>query len=136
MSMVFRPDLKADWRGAADFLDREGTGGIVAVVSADPTKNVEYLAARYYLEPRWTAVSCPDHLAELEAGQSIVWVSIGLRDGQPVGRLPADLAAADIVQETRNFPGLRLMRVKLDQPRSGRDAVDRSHDREPDERKR
>ncbi len=134
MSMVFRPDLKADWRGAADFLDREGTGGIVAVVSADPTKNVEYLAARYYLEPRWTAVPCPDHLTELAAGQTIVWVSIGLRDGQPVGNLPADFAAAEIVQETRNFPGLRLMRVKLGLSPSGGKALDRSHDREPDGR--
>jgi mannosyltransferase len=114
LSMVFRPDLKADWRGAAAFLDRGGSSGIVAVISADPSRNVEFESARYYLGPHWIVIPCPNRLSDLTGGKIVVWVSIGLRDGQTAGALPEEFVNHKIIQKVVDFPGLRLMRVELD----------------------
>ncbi len=114
LSMVFRPDLKADWRGAAAFLDQQGSTGIVAVTSADPSRNVEFEAARYYLGPRWIGIPCPRRLSDLAGGKSVVWVSIGLRDGQAAGTLPEEFVNDKIIQQVVDFSGLRLLRVELD----------------------
>ncbi len=114
LSMVFRPGLKADWRGAAAWLDRQGSSGTVAVISADPSRNVEFEAARYYLGPRWIAIPCPQRLSDLTRGKAVVWVSIGLRDGQPAGVLPEEFVNDKIIRNVVDFSGLRLMRVELD----------------------
>ncbi len=113
LSMVFRPDLKADWRGAAAFLDRQGSSGIVAVISADPSRNVEFEAARYYLGPRWSVIPCPGRLSDLRGGATVVWVSTVLRDGQTAGALPEEFANDTIIQQSVDFSGLRLLRVEL-----------------------
>jgi len=114
LSMVFRPDLKADWRGAAAFLDQRGSSGIVAVSSADPSRNVEFEAARYYLGPRWIVIPCPRRLSDLTDGKTVVWVSIVLRDGQTAGALPEEFGNDKIIQKIVDFSGLRLVRVELD----------------------
>ena len=114
LSMVFRADLKADWREAAAYLNRRGSSGIVAVISADPSRNVEFESARYYLGPRWIVIPCPQRLSDLTSGKTVVWVSIGLRDGQTAGALPKELISEEVIQKVVDFSGLRLMRVELD----------------------
>ena len=59
MSTVYRPDLRADWRGAAAYLDERGPGAVVAVVSADPLRNVEFESARYYFRADRVVIPCP-----------------------------------------------------------------------------
>jgi 4-amino-4-deoxy-L-arabinose transferase-like glycosyltransferase len=113
-SMVFRPDLKADWRGAAAYLDRRDPSALVAVISADRARNVEFESARYYFRPGRAVIPCPNPLAELAHAGTSVWVSVGLRDGRPAGVLPDELAEDDIVREVVDFPGLRLLRIDLD----------------------
>jgi mannosyltransferase len=113
MSTVYRPDLRADWRGAAAYLDSRDPGVLVAVISADPLRNVEFESARYYFRPGRAVIPCPKSLSSLPGGQTAIWVSVGLRDGRPMGVLPKELTDHDVIQEVVDFPGLRLMRVEL-----------------------
>jgi uncharacterized membrane protein len=111
--MVYRPGARADWRAAAAYLDRRDPGALVAVVSADPLRNVEFESARYYFRPGRVVVPCPRTLRELPGGDIAVWVSVGLRDGQPVGVLPKEISEKQQMREVVDFPGLRLMRIDL-----------------------
>jgi 4-amino-4-deoxy-L-arabinose transferase-like glycosyltransferase len=112
-TMVFRHDLKADWRSAAAYLDRRDPGALVAVISSDRSRNVEFESARYYFRPGRVVVPCPASLGELTRMGTSVWVSIGLREGRPAGVLPAELLKDDAIREVVDFPGLRLMKVDL-----------------------
>jgi mannosyltransferase len=112
MSTVYRADVRADWRGAAAYLDRRDPGAVVAVVSADPVRNVEFESARYYFRPGRAVIPCPQSLSELAGGRTSVWVSVGLREGEPVGVLPEELVDGEIIREFVDFPGLRLMRIE------------------------
>jgi hypothetical protein len=124
MSTVYRPDLRADWRGAAAYLESRDPGALVAVVSADPSRNVEFESARYYFRPGRAVIPCPVSLGELAGGRTGVWVSVGLRDGRPVGVLPEELVDSEIIREVVDFPGLRLMRIeRLDRARPKSAAV-------------
>jgi mannosyltransferase len=114
LDTVFRPDLKADWRAAAAYLDGRDPTAVVAVISADPARNVEYESARYYFRPGRVVIPCPDRLGELLRKTTDLWVSIGLRDGRTVGLLPGELRNAEPNREIVEFPGLRLMRVDRD----------------------
>jgi mannosyltransferase len=111
MSTVYRPDLRADWRGAAAYLDRRDPGAVVAVVSADPLRNVEFESARYYFRPGRVVIPCPESIGDLAEGSTRIWVSVGLREGQPVGVLPRELSERENIREVVDFPGLRLMRI-------------------------
>jgi hypothetical protein len=112
---VYRADARADWRAAAAYLDRHDPGAVVAVVSADPMKNVEFESARYYFRPDRVVIPCPSTLGELARGRDCVWVSAGLRDGQPVGVFPEGFSQQGQTREVVDFPGLRLMRVEFHQ---------------------
>ena len=65
---VYRPDLKADWRAAAAYLDRREPGALVAVISADPSRNVEFESARYYFRPDRVVIPCPEALSDVTSG--------------------------------------------------------------------
>jgi mannosyltransferase len=108
---VYAPDLKADWRAAAAFLDRSDPSatGPVVVVSADPGHNVEVETARYYLGPRRPVVPMPvrpdDWPGAVPPGPGRVWFAVGLRGGRPAGPLPD---AARLRGAATDLPGLRL----------------------------
>jgi mannosyltransferase len=110
---VYRPDLKADWKAAAAYLDRFDPSALVVVTSTDPSRNVEAESARYYLRPGRVVIAWPDRSDALTHVESQVWASIGLRDGHAVGALPPELSRSDSVREVVDFPGLRLMRIDL-----------------------
>jgi hypothetical protein len=112
---VYRADVRADWRAAAAYLDRHDPDAVVAVVSADPAKNVEFESARYYFRPDRVVIPCPRTLSELARGRDCVWVSAGLREGQPVGVFPEGLSQQEQIREVVDFRGLRLMRVEFHQ---------------------
>jgi hypothetical protein len=113
LGTVYRPDLKADWRGAAAYLDQRDPSALVAVVSPDPPRNLECESARYYFRRDRVVIPCPRRLSDEVSGQTPVWIAIGLRNGQSVGALPDELANHDVVKEIVNFAGLRLLRVGL-----------------------
>lgn len=108
-ALVFAPDLKADWRGAAVALDRVDPSRSmpVVVLSADPKKNVEVETARYYLATRPCVESPPE-------GQVAYWVGVGVRSG----RMAADPMAEDVHvrpgSRTIELPGLRLIEGRGD----------------------
>jgi len=108
---VYRPGSKADWRAAAAYLDARDPGAMVAVISADPSHNVESETARYYLGPGRLVIPWPGQPGDLTRGQSPAWVSIGLRHGRAVEVLPATLTGNVLIREIVDFPGLRLMKV-------------------------
>ncbi len=113
LNTVYRPGLKADWRAATAYLDQRDPSAIVAVISPDPSRNVECESARYYFRPGRVVIPCPRRLSDEARGQTSVWVAIGLRDGQPAGTLPEELANDTVRRETVDFPGLRLLLVDL-----------------------
>ena len=108
---VYRPDLKADWRDAAAFLNRRDPTATVAIVSADASADTELATARYYLGSDRQLISWTDR-----PGASIpnpTWVAISLRNGRPTSALPPALTDSESSWETVDFPGLRLMRVGI-----------------------
>jgi mannosyltransferase len=115
---VYRPDLKADWRGAAAYLNRRDPSAPVAILSADASGDTELETARYYLGPDRRLISWTDQPGDF-SGRNPLWVTISLRKGQPVSMLPAALTDNEVIRETVDFPGLRLMRVGSDGVHSG-----------------
>jgi mannosyltransferase len=112
LSHVYRPDLKADWKAAAAYLNRYDPNALVVVISADPFRNVESESARYYLGPGRVVIPWPDRSGVLNRSPRRVWVSIGVRDGRAVGSIPATLTRNEPAREVVEFPGLRLTRVE------------------------
>ena len=109
---VYRPDLKADWKDVAAYINQRDPGAIVAVFSADPSSNTELETARYYFGPSQVVVPWFGRPDDLMSRQDSVWVSISLRDGQPMGVLPAALSSEKLIREVVDFSRLRLMRIK------------------------
>jgi mannosyltransferase len=116
-TFVYAPDQKADWRLAAEMLDRLDPDARqpVVVVSNDPAQNVEVETARYYLGSRRQAFPLPADprgLAPLlrKPAVSRVWIAIGVRDGMLTTdptrtlRLRRDATTLDV-------DGLRLIAV-------------------------
>jgi mannosyltransferase len=110
-SDVYRPDLKADWKDLAAYLNRQDPSAMVAIIAANPSGNTELETARYYLEPDRVVVAWSDRLIELTASQKPLWASIGLQGGQPVCELPAVLTSKKLILEFVDFSRLRLIRV-------------------------
>lgn len=109
-TMVFAPDLKADWRAAATFLTtRDPTEAEpVIVISNDPAHNVEVVTAHYYLGPRRPIF--PDAIPPgASASPSRLWLAVGLRDHQPVSTLPERVVREGAAVD---FPGLQLIAAK------------------------
>jgi mannosyltransferase len=111
---VYRSDLKADWREAAAYLNHRDPGAPVAVLSADASADTELETARYYLGPDRRLISWIDRPGDLILSRDPIWVATSLRNGRPVNVLPAALTDDELIRETVDFPGLRLMRVGSD----------------------
>ena len=108
---VYRPDLKADWRDLAVYLDQHDPGAPIAVISADTSGNMEIETARYYLEPGHVVIPWSDRIPDSMLGQKSIWVSMSLRAGQPLGTVPAQLSTTKSIREVINFSRLRLIRA-------------------------
>jgi mannosyltransferase len=116
---VYAPDLKADWRAAAVYLQRVDPAATepVVVVSTDPSKNVEVETARYYLGPDRLVVPMPEPpdarpiLRTIPPGTRRAWIAIGLRRGESARRLPDEIIRGG---RPTDFPGLRLVAIGLE----------------------
>ena len=111
LNSVYRPDLKADWKDVAAYLNRRDPGAVVALISADLSGNTELETARYYFGPSQVVMPWSDQPGDLMNRQGSIWVSISLQDGQPMGLVPAALTADKRIREIVDFSRLRLMRV-------------------------
>ena len=109
---VYRPDLKADWKDVAAYLNQRDPGAVVAVISADLSGNTELETARYYFGPGRVVIPWSGQPGDLMSRQGSVWVSIGLRDGQPMGELPAVLTNGQT-----HSRGCRLLEASPDEGR-------------------
>lgn len=107
---VYAPDLKADWRAAADYLAvvDPSSAEPVVVFATDPTHNVETVTAAFYLDPRRPVLLGPTgSVFALPAGRT--WLAVGLRGGRAVAPLPTGgLPDGPHV----DFAGLRLVPMK------------------------
>ncbi|MBV8488196.1 MAG: hypothetical protein JO161_07945, partial [Planctomycetaceae bacterium] len=114
---VYRPDLKADWKGcsatiAAAMAVNPDTRFTVVVQSADPTRNVEVETARYYL-PRQCQVVAFDEAASSEVDalpQGEVYLAIGSRKPQDSSPLPEKASFIASWRFLQSYPGLFLYR--------------------------
>lgn len=109
-TMVYAPDLKADWRGAAAYLDRSDPAAPVVVVNASAD------AAEYYLgagrRVRAMPAKVEDLAALLDADPSAAWYAIERTVGRPPGVVP-EFLADDMSPETSiDFEGLRLVKKR------------------------
>ena len=93
---------------------------MVAVIAADLSTNTELETARYYFGPARVVIPWSGSLDELMSRQNSVWVSISLRDGQPMAPLPAALSNDKLIREVVDFSRLRLMRLNSQEHSSGR----------------
>ena len=107
-SLIFAPDLKADWRAAALFLDRidpaRDTAVYVAATGGGP--NVEIETARYYLGEK-RPIDAFEGASTTFAKP--VWVAVGLRDGRETAEVPEVIRSSNIFAD---FDGLRLYRTR------------------------
>jgi mannosyltransferase len=115
LNNVYRPDLKADWRDVAAYINMRDPDALVAVISADRSNTTELETARYYFGPGRVVIPWSGRPGDLMSRQGPVWVSISLRDGQPMGELPAALTNDKLIREVVEFSRLRLMRVDFHQ---------------------
>jgi hypothetical protein len=106
-TLVYAPDIKADWRAAAVFLDQHAPGAPVVVLVTDPVDSVSVETARYYFGSRRQVIAMP---ARWDDRPPSAWYSVALRDGKPVGRLPEPLQKAQREGQVVDLPGLRLIR--------------------------
>jgi mannosyltransferase len=108
---VYRPDLKADWKGVAAYINQRDPGAVVAVISADLSSYTELETARYYFGPDRVVIPWSSEPGDSMSRHGSIWVSIGLRDGQLIGELPAAFTNDNLIREVVDFSKLRLMRV-------------------------
>lgn len=116
-TMVYDPDLRADWRAASAFIRAADPSPTVVVppVAVAPAGVEPAAEMRYYLGPTATVIATPDELAWFLASDATgrdVWIGVGLATGAG-----AKEAAVPDVFDRRyrtvgawRFPGLRLIR--------------------------
>lgn len=113
-SMVFDPEIKADWRAFAAAIERERTihrepAPTVIVASADPAHNVEVETARYYLPADCAVVGLEAAGARPDDERGSVYLAVGARRGRPVQEVPDRLGRSRFAFD-RAFPGLAVYR--------------------------
>ncbi len=116
-STVYAPDLRADWRAAAAFLQSQSLESPVVVPWRDDGLiNGEAIGARNYLAADAVVIGSPTELGRFllspRRGDDI-WVGIGMDPGTglPAVEVPKALASGYREVEVRSFEGLRLVRL-------------------------
>jgi mannosyltransferase len=115
LNSVYRPDLKADWKDVAAYLDRRDPDAVVVVISGDSVGDMALETARYYFGPGRFVIPWRGRPGDLMNRQVTVWASISLQDGRPMDVLPAELTTDKLIREVVDFSRLRLMRVDFHQ---------------------
>ena len=118
---VSSPMPKADWRAAAEFLDRAYPDAPLIVVPPVEGRNFEAEVARYYLGDRRRILPVPDAKGpppEIPGDPPrVLVVSFSTKDGISLGHLPeAWRAPGSPGARHRDFPGLRLRFLPLEDP--------------------
>ncbi len=108
---VYRPDLKADWKDVASYLNRRDPGAVVAVILTNPVGNTELETARYYFGPGRVVIPWSGPPGDLMIREGSIWISMALQDGQPMAELPSALVDDKLIQEVIDFTRLRLIRI-------------------------
>lgn len=104
--------VKADWRRAAEILDRRAPGAPVVVISPTPGRNFEVEVARYYLGPSRRVVPMlgaeADLIASSAGGAGEIVFTASLKGRAALGAVPESLRAGRPDVSTRDVTGLRL----------------------------
>jgi hypothetical protein len=115
-SLVYAPDLKADWRSFSaevfrNLVEHPRDSVFVIVASTGPGRNAEVETARYYLPEHCTVVGSEEATAErlerIDSGD--VYFTVGSRHDRPVSSIPSQFGPYRFHDE-RHFAGLIVYR--------------------------
>lgn len=113
-SLVFDPEMKADWRAASAAIARAGPGGKVVILSDDrPFAEVAAETARYYLGPATEVIVLDKKRAAARASDGSLapplFFVVRKQYVRPATWIPEVFLAPSRSVEVRDFPGLRLL---------------------------
>jgi len=113
-AMVYDPDLRADWRAVAAFIDREDPRPRVIILSVESgAADFEAVTTRYYFGPKAVVIASADELTRFEQSPLAdreIWIvrGVGLRAGERI--IPEIVNRRYQTTGTWRFPGLQLIR--------------------------
>jgi hypothetical protein len=93
-TLVYAPDVKADWRGAAAHIHEVDPRSTVVLLTDEPTNREEFVPLRYYFGPGLKIIMITEALERLANDpQSLgetAWTVVEFRDGKPKSSPPEE----------------------------------------------
>ena len=93
-TLVYAPDVKADWRGAAAHFHEVDPHSTVVLLTDAPTNFGQFVPLRYYFGPDVKIMMMPQALEQLAADPralgETVWTIVEFRDGKPKAFRPKE----------------------------------------------
>ena len=93
-TLVYAPDVKADWRGAAAHIHEVDARSTVVLLTDAPTNYGQFVPLRYYLGPNVKIMMMAQALEQLAADPSALgetaWTIVEFRDGKPKAEPPRE----------------------------------------------
>jgi hypothetical protein len=93
-TLVYAPDVKADWRGAAARIHEVDPRSTVVLLTDEPTNTEQFVPLRYYFGPGLKIVMITKALERLakdpQALGATAWTIVEYRDGRPKAPPPEE----------------------------------------------
>jgi mannosyltransferase len=116
-TLVYAPDVKADWRDAAAQIRAVDPGATIVYLTDEPANLRQFVPLRYYLGPRADLIMMGRALERLAADRRAIgetaWTIVELRDGHPRATPPpAWLGQYAPIPSPEKLPGLELVHYR------------------------
>jgi hypothetical protein len=120
-TLVYAPDVKADWRAAAGHIRAVDPGAPIVLLTDVPTNYGQFVPLRYYLGPNGRIIMMARALEQLDAEPDALgahaWTIVEYRDGKPKAYPPpAWLARYEATPLGWTLPAAELIYYRLRRP--------------------